>query len=377
MRKLAHIEQIAWLRPIEGADKIELAGILGWQCIVKKNEFKVGDLAIYVEIDSVMPSDNPDFAFLESKHYKIKTMKMRGVISQGIIFPLSVLHNGKTYDIGDDVTDVLKIKQVEDDVPKQQVKDPAAAIKQCHKKLFKNKVFLWFMKFKWFRKTVYKLLAPKKKPKNFPDWIVKTDETRLQNMPFVLDTYKDKPMVVTEKLDGTSTSFGLRKEKKRKYDFAVCSRNVRQTDINQKCFYDDNVYHQIANKYDIRNVLMQILEKYKATTVVLQGETIGEAIQKNKYGLKGIDFYAFNLVIDGVKMDSTVATDVMHEFGIKWVPIIKANFKLLPTVDEMIAYADGKSTLCDTLREGVVIRDHDNTISFKCISNQFLLKHNI
>lgn len=216
MRKLAHIEQIAWLRPIEGADKIELAGILGWQCIVKKNEFKVGDLAIYVEIDSIMPSDNPDFAFLESKHYKIKTMKMRGVISQGIIFPLSVLHDGKTYDIGDDVTDTLKIKQVEDDVPKQQVKDPAAAIKQRHKKLFKNKVFLWFMKFKWFRKTVYKLLAPKKKPKNFPDWIVKTDETRLQNMPFVLDTYKDKPMVVTEKLDGTSTSFGLRKEKKRK-----------------------------------------------------------------------------------------------------------------------------------------------------------------
>ena len=112
MRKLAHIEQIAWLRPIEGADKIELAGILGWQCIVKKNEFKVGDLAIYVEIDSIMPADNPDFAFLESKHYKIKTMKMRGVISQGIIFPLSILYDGKAYVLGDDVTDVLKIKQV-------------------------------------------------------------------------------------------------------------------------------------------------------------------------------------------------------------------------------------------------------------------------
>lgn len=122
-------------------------------------------------------------------------------------------HDGKAYVLGDDVTDVLKIKQVEDEVPKQQVKDPAAAIKQRHKKLFKNKVFLWFMKFKWFRKTVYKLLAPKKKPKNFPAWIVKTDETRLQNMPFVLDTYKDKPMVVTEKIDGTSTSFGLRKER--------------------------------------------------------------------------------------------------------------------------------------------------------------------
>lgn len=174
-----------------------------------------------------MPADNPDFAFLESKHYKIKTMKMRGVISQGIIFPLSILHDGKAYVLGDDVTDVLKIKQVEDEVPKQQVKDPAAAIKQRHKKLFKNQVFLWFMKFKWFRKTVYKLLAPKKKPKNFPDWIAKTDETRLQNMPFVLDTYKDKPMVVTEKIDGTSTSFGLRKEKKRKEN--MTSRCVQET----------------------------------------------------------------------------------------------------------------------------------------------------
>ena len=377
MRKLAHIERIDWLKPIKGADNIELAGVLGWQCIVKKNEFKVGDLAIYVEIDSIMPSDNPDFAFLAPKHYKIKTMKMRGVISQGIIFPLSILHNIKHYSLGDDVTDLLKIKKVEDEVPRRYINDPIATIKQRYKKLFKNKIFLHFMKFKLFRKIVQKLLTLKKKPKNFPSWIVKTDETRLQNMPFVLDTYKDKLMVVTEKLDGTSTSFGLRKEKKRKYDFAVCSRNVRQANIKQKCFYDDNVYHQIACKYDIRNVLIKILERYNATTVVLQGETIGEGIQKNKYHIKGIDFYGFNLIIDNKKIDSAVAIDVMQEFGIKWVPIIDTTFKLLPTVDEMIAYADEKSNLYDTLREGVVIRDHDNTVSFKCISNKFLLKHNI
>lgn len=376
MRKLAHIEQIAWLRPIEGADKIELAGILGWQCIVKKNEFKVGDLAIYVEIDSIMPADNPDFAFLESKHYKIKTMKMRGVISQGIIFPLSILHDGKAYVLGDDVTDVLKIKQVEDEVPKQQVKDPAAAIKQRHKKLFKNQVFLWFMKFKWFRKTVYKLLAPKKKPKNFPDWIAKTDETRLQNMPFVLDTYKDKPMVVTEKIDGTSTTFGLRKEKKRK-EFVVCSRNVRQATPSQKCFYDDNVYHIIAKKFDIEEVLKRLMDTYKAKMIVLQGETIGEGIQKNKYGIKGFDFYAFNLIIDGKKIDSCEASEIVKAFGIKWVPILDKNFILLPSIEEMLAYAESNSVLKDTLREGVVIRDHENTTSFKCISNAFLLKHNL
>lgn len=186
-----------------------------------------------------------------------------------------------------------------------------------------------------------------------------------------------KHIWVTEKLDGTSTSFGLRKEKKRKYDFAVCSRNVRQADINQKCFYEDNVYHEMANKYNIKSVLMTILERYNATTVVLQGETIGESIQKNKYGLTGRDFYAFNLVVDGKKIDSAEAINIVKEFGIKWVPILDENFILLPTVNEMIQFADGKSTLCDTLREGLVIRDHDNMTSFKCISNQFLLMHNL
>lgn len=185
------------------------------------------------------------------------------------------------------------------------------------------------MKFKWFRRIALKLLAPHKKPKNFPDWIVKTDETRLQNMPFVLEQYKNVPMIVTEKLDGTSTSFGLKREKKRKYDFAVCSRNVRQEDINQKCFYDDNVYHIIAQKYDMKSVLIKILTEYNATTVVLQGEAIGEAIQKNKYGLQGIDFYAFNLVIDGKRIDSSEATDIVHKFGISIVDKTNPDFAFL------------------------------------------------
>lgn len=376
MRKLAHIEKIEWKRPIEGADRIELVGVLGWQCIAKKDEFQVGDLCVYIEIDSIVDKTNPDFAFLEKRNYKIKTMKMKGVLSQGIVFPLSILPK-KEWSIGLDVTSLLKITEIEDELPKQKPENALHSLKQRHKKLYKNKVFQWFMKFKWFRRIALKLLAPHRKPKNFPDWIVKTDETRLQNMPFVLEQYKNVPMIVTEKLDGTSTSFGLKREKKRKYDFAVCSRNVRQEDINQKCFYDDNVYHIIAQKYDIKSVLMKILTEYNATTVVLQGETIGEAIQKNKYGLQGIDFYAFNLVIDGKRIDSSEATDIVHKFGIKWVPILSASFTLLPTVDEMITYADGSSVIADTLREGLVIRDHENTISFKCISNKFLLKHNI
>ena len=134
MRKLAHIEKIEWKRPIEGADRIELVGVLGWQCIAKKDEFKVGDYCIYIEIDSIVDKDNPDFAFLENKHYKIKTMKMKGVLSQGIVFPLSIL-KGQIYKLGDDVTDELKIKKIEDEIPKQREVNPLDKLRQRHKKL--------------------------------------------------------------------------------------------------------------------------------------------------------------------------------------------------------------------------------------------------
>ena len=119
------------------------------------------------------------------------------------------------------------------------------------------------------------------------------------------------------------------------------------------------------------------MDTYKAKMIVLQGETIGEGIQKNKYGIKGFDFYAFNLIIDGKKIDSCEASEIVKAFGIKWVPILDKNFILLPSIEEMLAYAESNSVLKDTLREGVVIRDHENTTSFKCISNAFLLKHNL
>jgi hypothetical protein len=378
MRKLAHIETITWKKPIEGADRIELVGVLGWQCIAKLNEFQVGDKCVYIEIDSIVDKDNPDFAFLEVRHYKIKTQKMRGVLSQGIVFPMSILKKSENlYNISDDVTAELKITEVEDEVPKETPDKAMQRFKQTHKRLCRNKLFRWLMRFSWFRKIAFATFIRQKKPKKFPDWITKTDEIRIQNMPWVLDDYRNIPMVVTEKLDGTSTSFGLRKEKKRKYDFAVCSRQVRQADAKQKSYYDTNVYWEMASKYDIKDVLIKIAERYNATIVVLQGETIGDGIQSNKYKLKGHDFYGFNLTIDGNKVDSVLAADLLNTYGVKWVPIIDDGFILKDTVDEMLNYADANSVLLPTLREGVVIRDHNNTTSFKCISNKFLLKHNL
>lgn len=383
MRKLAHIETVTNIRPIEGCDNIVQCNVLGWNVIVKKDEFKDGDKCVYIEIDSICPSDNPDFAFLEKKHYKIKTMKLRGTTSQGICFPMSILHSDKEFDIGDDVTDLLKITQIEDEVPATKSVSREQREKQFkakHKKFFSNPIVKYLMRYVWFRKIVFAFM-PKKKTKEygFPSYIVKTDEIRLQNMPWVLESCKDVPMIVTEKLDGTSSTFGLQRIKKNKFDFAVCSRNVRQSTPDKICYYADmpNVYWEMAVKYDIENVLKDIQRKYNADTVVIQGETIGEGIQKNKYNIKGHDLYVFNLIINGQRIDSVKARDILKEYGMKFVPILENDYILLDNVDDMIKYADGKSEIYDTLREGVVIRNYDRNVSFKCISNKFLLKHNL
>lgn len=375
MRSLAHIETIKWKRPIEGADRIELVGVLGWQCIAKKDEFQIGDKCVYIEIDSIVDKDNPDFAFLENKKYRIKTMKMRGVISQGIVFPTYILHDGHDRQVGTDVTTELKIKEVEDEIPVYRKANPEALLRQRYRKLYKSKLFKALMKFEWFRNFVFKILLPRKKPSGFPAWITKTDETRLQNMPWVLDgAYANEPMVVTEKLDGTSTTFAIKKKSGKHYEFVICSRNLRiDPKIDNGC-----VYTKISDLYDMKNVLMWLARLYRyPDTIVLQGETIGEGIQGNKYKVKGLDFYAFNLIVDGSKVDSCLATDTVKQFGIKWVPIITSNFTLYKTVEEMIKFADGKSVIANVPREGVVIRDHKNTTSFKCISNDFLLKHDL
>ena len=383
MRKLAHIETVTNIRPIEGCDNIVQCNVLGWNVIVKKDEFKDGDKCVYIEIDSICPSDNPDFAFLEKKHYKIKTMKLRGTTSQGIVFPMSILHSDKEFNIGDDVTDLLKITQIEDEVPATKSVSREQKEKQFkakHKKFFSNPIVKYLMRYVWFRKIVFAFM-PKKKTKEygFPSYIVKTDEIRLQNMPWVLESCKDVPMIVTEKLDGTSSTFGLQRIKKNKFDFAVCSRNVRQSTPDKICYYTDmpNVYWEMAVKYDIENVLKDIQRKHNADTVVIQGETIGEGIQKNKYNIKGHDLYVFNLIINGQRIDSVKARDILKEYGMKFVPILENDYILLDNVDDMIKYADGKSEIYDTLREGVVIRNYDRNVSFKCISNKFLLKHNL
>ena len=173
MRTLASIKEIAALHPIEGKDRIELAIIDGWSVIVKKNEFQVGDKCVYCEIDSVLP-EKPEFEFLRNKNFRIKTMKMGGVISQGICFPLSILPESE-YKVGDDVTDIMGVKQYE---PTMDREPKSLGETQLDSKKYPK----WLMRFKWFRKLVRRY--DKRGSKAFPAFIHKTDETRIQNIPF-------------------------------------------------------------------------------------------------------------------------------------------------------------------------------------------------
>jgi hypothetical protein len=357
-RKLASIQRIVELNSIKDADKIEVAKVLGWELVVKKNEFKVGELCVYIEIDSILP-EKPEFEFMRERKFRVKTIKLRGQVSQGICFPLSILPPGN-YNEGDDVTDTIGVKKY----------DPQA---EAEKKLMEqklavsnNKIHKFFSKYAWYRRLFFK---PKKS--GFPAFIKKTDEDRIQLFPNICEKEKDTIFSVTEKLDGQSGTYFLIKNPKRflfgkKYIFGVCSRNLHLTKP------DNSSYWTIARQYNIEEVLKSLIGDNQF--VVLQGEIIGTGIQGNKYKVDGYDFYAFNLKYPDENVYTVTAAELLREYGIKFVPILDVNFKLKDTIKEMVEYAKGNSTLLPVLREGVVIRNYIKNISFKVINPDFLLK---
>ena len=207
-RRLAHVERIDWIKPIDGADNIELCGVLGWQCVIaKKDNFKVGDYVVYCEIDSQMP-ERPEYEFLRDRKFRIRTIKLRGVVSQGLVLPVTVLKGNNRYwaepgigffgDVGDDVTEALGITKYLSPSERDE-------ISQQERKLAneKNKLKKFMMRYSWFRK----LFLSKKQKSGFPYWVSKTDEERIQNIPQVLEQFKDKEVYVTEKIDYQSVTF--------------------------------------------------------------------------------------------------------------------------------------------------------------------------
>jgi hypothetical protein len=328
-RKLASVVRITDIQPIVGADAIEVATVKGWKVVVKKNEFKVGDLAVYFEIDSLLPLTS-QFEFLRSRCYKrmpdgreglrLKTVKLRGQISQGLLTPLP----NEFVTEGDDLTSVYGVIKYEPPIPAQL----SGLVKGL-----------------------------------FPSFIPKTDEERIQN--YITDSIVDVrglDAYITEKLDGSSFTAYIRNS-----EFGICSRNLELKHS------DDNAYWQASAALDLQNKLASLQRN-----IALQGELVGPGVQGNLYGLSHRTVYFFTgYDIDaGRRLTFAELKDLLTELKLPMVPVLEYAY-VLPSenvVETMLAYAEGKSALNPRAdREGVVVRGVSEEFSFKAISNRYLL----
>ena len=400
-RELAYVVLIDGIEPIPGYDRVETAIVGGWHVIVQKDQFKVGDPAIYYEIDSRVPKDKECFAFLEKRNYKIKTLKMCKTISQGLLMHASdfgwnvifdgtktpYIYDGEKVHYADDETRFLtKILGVtyaddEDNQRKAPSVDKYKKMAQRHPNIFKKPRARWFMKRSWGRKLMFMFFGKKKDKKNgWPSWVAKTDEERIQNMPWILnDTGR---WIVTEKIDGSSTTFTMKRGKRGKNEFYVCSRNVCFDSVDKPCYYDTNIYWEMAQKYDMYNILTKLLEiTPEAEWVTVQGETFGAGVQKRDYSMNGHDFKAFNLIFSHCGRYGTLEMQTLLEgLGVPCVPVVNDDFyfdeiKGENKVDSLLEMATGESAVDGKPREGFVLRSANGTKSFKAVSNSFLLKY--
>ena len=396
------------IHEIPGYDRIEHARTGGWWCIVPKNQFKVGDPAIYFEIDSRVPSDNPAFAFLEKRNYKIKSIKMCKVLSQGLLmhaedFGWTINEWGdaivdekgdRHYPVDETrfLTQKLGVTYADDEDNKRKAakidkSKKYQAMAARHAKLFKTPFFRWMMQREWGRKILFIFFGKKKDtPKVFPTkfpYIHKTDQERCENIIWVLE---DKtPYIRTQKCDGSSGTFILERLKRNKFEFYVCSRNVRMLKPDQECFYGEhNYYWEAAIKYDIENKLKDYLEKHPELDYVCwQGEVCSPKIQANAHKLTETHLYLFHM-IDSVRgfYDIREAKDIWESYNMEHVPIDEELYILPDDFEEFKLTADGyyDPSVCEgnpkIEREGYVYyKSTDPNVSFKNVSRKYLLKH--
>ncbi|MHA1677865.1 MAG: RNA ligase family protein [Promethearchaeota archaeon] len=367
-RKLATIEKILEIHPIKDADAIERAVIRGWNVVIRKNEFKEGDLVVYCEIDSIMP-EREEFEFLRPKGFRIRSCKFRGQISQGIAFPLEILksvgtiepmifkpklvpmllmHNKKGFTKiveGEDVTDILGVEKYDPPMP------------ACLGGIAKGR---------------------------FPSHSIKTDEERIQNLTENFQAYHDNyTWIATEKLDGSSGTFFI-------YDneFGIASRNLN---LKENSDNEKNSFWKFARENDVEGKMRSYMADANLDALTLQGEIIGEGIQKNKYRIKGqtVKFFRLFIPIDYIFPPYLSSLETIKDMGLETVPIIETDITLPDTIEELLEYANGRSALRETAREGIVfvadqviggtdarpLKDYQGRLSFKVISNKFILKY--
>lgn len=345
MRKLASIQKIDKLSSIEGADRINCADILGWHCVVKKEDFKEGDLCVYFEVDSILP-DKPCFEFLRDHKFRIKTRKFKGQISQGLAFPIPLIEQSFGFklpkELGEDVTVLLGVVKTDINFNAIHIFDAKGS---------------------------------------FPSFVVKTDEPRIQTIPSILERFKGIICYVTEKIDGTSCTIY-----RRDGEFSICSRNF---DLKE----GDNPYWNAVKKYKVK----ETLEREQLDNIALQGEIYGIGIQKNPLKLEQQELRIFSVFdIKTYKyFDFEDAKKIIVEkLGMSMVPILDENFVLNHSVDQLVQLATRRTSIQPAYAmkqlpwaEGIVIRPlkemidlefakamGNGRVSFKVVNPEYLLE---
>lgn len=366
MRQIASVQRIKAISPIEGADAIERIEVLGWELVAKKGEFKVGDLCVYVEIDGILP-DRPEFEFMRARKFRVKTIKLRGQISQGIAFPLTILP-AEVVPVEDiDVTEILGIKKWD---PEQE----SIIVEKEPEFNDKNKLVRTYKKYKYFTVRFFKKLLgipTGTASDDFPSYVPKTDETRVQTSQRGLETHKGKLAYITEKLEGSSTTYITIKSKgnffkrlfnKQPMKFIVCSRNRI---VNNRA--DDR--WTVASKRDIE----QKMSAYKRNFAI-QGELIGPKIQGNIYELPERDFRLYLAYDIDAKRYFNYNELIELRKELDMVPVLDDNHTIHTDVKAYVDLSKGNSKLNNKAkREGIVIRLKDENYSFKSINPEYLL----
>ena len=334
MRKLVTVRTISEVLPIEGADMIEVVKIDGWQCVAKKGEFSVGDSAAYFEIDSFLPAADPRYAFMEgrgvqtngdgSKGYRLRTIKLKGQLSQGLALPVSMFPETELLTDMDDFSNIIGVTKWEPSLP--------ASLSGCAKG-------------------------------NFPGFIPKTDQERIQNMPWLLSDAGE--WEVTQKLDGSSMTVFWNEGV-----FGVCSRNLELKET------EGNTFWRVANRLGLREKLESL-----GDNLAIQGELMGPGIQGNPSKLANHDFYVFDVFnIDTQSMYGTTERLLLTDtLGINHVPLITGNMSLTfkHGIPDILTFAESitdQTNPNNPRPEGVVFKRLDGKESFKVISNKYLLK---
>lgn len=326
--KLASIQAVTNIREIPGADRIEAATVLGYQTVIKKGEFRNGELCVWHEPDTVA-AERPEYEFLRKQSFRLKVSRFKGQVSQGLALPLTVLPPAN-YVVGDDATELTGIRKYE----KPLLPNLAGVAKGA-----------------------------------FPSWMPKTDEPNLRSFPAALDEFIGRECVITQKVDGTSATFYLRGG-----EFGVCSRNLELLDDPGSMFW------RVAREHRLQDHLATLGGDF-----ALQGEVHGEGIQGNHLAVKGVGFAVFNLfdIAKHIYVGHKTLEGFCQATGLPMVrPVWRGEFRF--TMPELVELAGGQDYAHGRAAEGIVIRPVDEArslilesgrLSAKVISERYALKH--